>query len=70
MEWERHWFRGDTTRYVKLLAEDYEKQKEDPLLYAGKLTQQEAEKLPGVVLMTGEFQICRRDAHKLLPKLK
>ena len=70
LDWERWLLKGDTEKYFKLFANDFPNQKDDPLVYPGKISKEEAGKLPGVVLVTSEFSYSRRDTEDLIPKLK
>ena len=44
--------------------------KDDPLLYPGKLGLEEMKKMPKCVLQTSEFDHLRRDVHKVVPVMK
>ena len=42
----------------------------DPLLFPGKLGQDEMKNLPPAVLSTSEFDFMRRDVHMVIPEMK
>ena len=56
----------------KLHATDYEAQDKanDTLLFPGRISVQDARKLPGVVLQTSERDSIRRSTHDIIPTLK
>lgn len=59
-DWERDYLNTWTNAF-KLLASDYENQQNDPLLFPGRMSLEEAKKLPPVVLQSAEFCFVRRD---------
>ena len=52
------------------MATDLDKQKNDTMLFPGKMTIEEAQKLPPTVMITAEFDYFRRDAYQFADKLR
>jgi len=57
---------------MRVLVTDYDNmfKNHDPLLFPGWMSQEEMQKLPGVILQTAEWDMFRFDAHAIIPKLK
>lgn len=68
-EWETYeWpFRY---QYFDMHTTDREANKDDPLLYPGKVAIEELSKMPKCVLQTSEFDSMRRDTHEMIPKMQ
>ena len=53
-----------------MLSSDWKAQHNDTLLYPGKMTEQQLQKLPPTVMITSEYDIFRREAYDFAEKLK